>query len=81
MPVSVDLYVMMWRRLPIQNMYEEMQMEDNWIQQSTLDVIVNKWQWMMMMTVDDNDEIKISLMSVDTNINNYRVLMDVRIWQ
>ena len=33
----------------------------------------------MMMTVDDNDEIKISLMSVDTN--NYRVLMDVRIWQ
>ena len=67
MPVSVDLYVMMWRRLPIQNMYEEMQMEDNWIRQRAVDVIVNKWHQMMMMEVDDNDEIKISLMSVNTN--------------
>ena len=58
MPISVDLCVVMWRRLPIQNVYEEMQMTDNQIQHRAVDLIVNKWQRMMMMTVDNNDEIK-----------------------
>ena len=58
MPISADLCVVMWRRLPIQNVYEEMQMTDNQIQQRAVDVNVNKWQRMMMMTADNNDEIK-----------------------